>query len=35
MAAFPIEATSAVGVANTITQGQKTISIVIARSGSL
>jgi hypothetical protein len=29
-AALPIDATSAVGVASTITQGQKTISIVIA-----
>jgi ABC-type Mn2+/Zn2+ transport system ATPase subunit len=33
-AALPIEATSAVGVASTITQGQKTISIVIARRTS-
>lgn len=33
-AALPIEATSAVGVASTITQGQKTMSMVIARVGS-
>lgn len=33
-AAFPIDATRAVGVASTITHGQKTISTVIARSGS-
>jgi hypothetical protein len=32
-AALPIDATSAVGVARTITHGQNTISIVIARVG--
>lgn len=33
-AALPIEATRAVGVASTITHGQKTMSMVMARSGS-